>query len=100
MAIFMPSDTHLMTTKYSGDDMIDNQFTGKRIRIMLAARGLNQGDLSKLTGYHSSIISLLCNDKVHASEEQIKNIKAILDWPTDDQAEIAFGILAGDGDER
>lgn len=82
--------------------MIDNQFTGKRIRIMLAARELNQGDLSRLTGYHSSVISLLCNDKVHASKEQIQAIKAVLDWPTDDQAETAFAILAdmGDGEER
>ena len=81
-------------------DMIDNQFTGKRIRIMLAARGLNQGDLSRLTGYHSSIISLLCNDKVHASREQIQTIKTVLGWPTDDQAEAAFSILAehGNGD--
>jgi len=78
--------------------MIDNQFTGKRIRIMLAARGLNQGDLSRLTDYHSSVISLLCNDKVYASKEQIQTIKAVLNWPTDDQAEIAFSILAGAGD--
>ena len=71
--------------------------TGRHIRIVMAARNMKQTDLSKVTGIAPPIISLICNDKVSPTADQIQAIKEALAWPPN--AEEAFAILiASDGD--
>jgi DNA-binding Xre family transcriptional regulator len=71
--------------------------TGRHIHIVMAARNMKQTDLSKVTGIAPPIISLICNDKVSPTADQVQAIKEALAWPPN--AEEAFAILIpGDGD--
>ena len=73
--------------------------TGRHIRIVMAARKMKQTELSKVTGIAPPIISLICNDKVSPTADQIQTIKEALAWPPN--AEEAFAVLIpGDGDDQ
>jgi len=72
---------------------------GKKIKIMRTVRGLSQGELAKKIGKAQVTLSYIENDHVAPTPETMQTIKAILSWPPDDQAEIAFAILANDGSE-
>jgi transcriptional regulator with XRE-family HTH domain len=69
--------------------------TGRHIRIVMAARNMKQTDLSEVTGIASPIISLICNDRVSPTADQIQAIKEALAWPPN--AEEAFAILIASG---
>lgn len=79
--------------------MIGKLTLGKQIKIMRTVRGLNQGELAEKIGKAQVTLSYIENDHVAPTPETMKTIKAILCWPSDDQAEIAFSILAHDGSE-
>ena len=72
---------------------------GKRIKVMRAIRGLKQGELAEEADVRQPTLSEFEHDKTRPCEDTLERIKAALRWPSDDQAEIAFAILAGDGDE-
>lgn len=72
---------------------------GKQIKIMRTIRGLNQGELAEKIGKAQVTLSYIENDHVAPTPETMQTIKAILSWPPDDQAEIAFNILMNDGSE-
>lgn len=71
---------------------------GKQIQAMRTIRGMKQGKLAELIGVRQPMLSEYENDKSLPSEKTLKKIKAVLSWPSDGQAEAAFAILAGDGD--
>ena len=72
---------------------------GKRIHIMRTVRGMKQGELARLIGKRQPTLSEFETDKLRPSKRTLQTIKAVLSWPADDQAEIAFSILASDGSE-
>lgn len=72
---------------------------GQQVRTMLGFHDLNQCGLSHLTGIQESVISLICNDRTVPTPYQKSIIKRTLSWPPDDQAEVAFSILASDGND-
>jgi len=69
---------------------------GKQIKAIRAIRGLKQWELAEKADVRQPTLSEFEHDKVRPCEDTLERIKAVLDWPSDDQAEIAFGILAGD----
>jgi len=70
---------------------------GTQIQVIRIIRGLKQGKLAEIIGVRQPTLSEFENDKLNPSEKRMKAIKAALHWP--EQAEVAFEILAGDGDE-
>jgi len=81
--------------------MKDGHF-GQRVKILMAARGFKtQAKLAAVTGLDPSVVSRICNGRYNPTDEEKQKIKVALRWPSDDQAEAAFAILAsaGDGEE-
>jgi len=75
--------------------MKDRHF-GQRVKILMAARGFKtQSRLAAVTGLDPSVVSRICNGRYNPTDEERRKIKAALDWPSDDQAEVAFEILVG-----
>jgi len=72
---------------------------GKQIKIMRTARGFSQGELAEKIGKAQVTLSYIENDHVAPTSETMQTIKTVLSWPPNDQAEIAFSILANDGGE-
>lgn len=70
---------------------------GKKIKAMRALHGMSQGELARIIGMPQVTLSYIENDHVGPTPEKMEVIKAALSWP--DEAEAAFAILAGDGDE-
>jgi len=60
---------------------------------------MKQGEFAKLIGKCQPTLSDFEHDKLSPSKKTLQTIKATLSWPPDDQAEIAFAILANDGSE-
>lgn len=77
--------------------MIGKLTLGKQIKIMRTVRGLNQGELAEKIGKAQVTLSYIENDHVAPTPETMQTIKAVLCWPSD--AEVAFSILASDGNE-
>lgn len=73
---------------------------GKQIHIMRTVRGIKQGELARLIKKRQPTLSEFETDKLRPSEKTLQTIKAVLSWPSDDQAKIAFAILANDGDRQ
>lgn len=69
---------------------------GTQIQMMRVARRMKQGELAKLIGKRQPTLSEYENDHSLPSEKTLQKIKAVLAWPSDDQAETAFAILAND----
>ena len=72
---------------------------GKQIKAMRAVRGMKQGELAEEADVRQPTLSEFENDKTLPCEDTLRRIKEALCWPFDDQAEIAFAILANDGRE-
>jgi len=64
---------------------------------MRTARGISQGELARRLKIHQPTLSSWERDRAKPSDDTLQQIKAALDWPSDDQAGVAFEILAGDG---
>lgn len=79
--------------------MTDKITLGRRLQAMRVLRGYNQAKFARSVGYAPQTYSLFENDHVIPPNDKLQEIKVALGWPPDDQAEIAFDILAGDGDE-
>jgi transcriptional regulator with XRE-family HTH domain len=67
----------------------------KKIRIKRLARGITQEEFASLIGVSYQTVSSWENGHSVPRDKNLEKIKAILGWS--DQAEVAFGILAGDG---
>lgn len=74
-----------------------NLTLGKQIHIIRTAQGIGRGEFAELVGVSPVTVSMWENDHSVPFTKNLERIKAILNWPSDDQAEIAFAILAGDG---
>lgn len=70
---------------------------GKQLQAMRIIRGYNQAKFARSVGYTPQTYSSFENDHVIPPDDRLREIKAALGWPSDDQAEVAFGILAGKG---
>lgn len=63
---------------------------------MRIARGISQEELARRVGATYQTVSSWENDHSVPRDGNLEKIKAVLGWT--DQAEVAFGILAGDGE--
>ena len=77
--------------------MSKNLTLGKRIHIMRTAQGIERDEFARLVGVSPVTVSMWENDRSVPFAKNLEKIKAALTWPPDDQAEVAFSILAGDG---
>ena len=77
--------------------MSKNLTLGKKIHILRTVQGIKRDKFAGLVGVSPVTVSMWENDRSVPRDGNLERIKAILNWPSDDQAEVAFGILAGDG---
>jgi len=77
--------------------MRTNLSLGKRIHIMRTAQGIERDEFARLVGVSPVTVSMWENDRSVPFARNLEKIKAILGWPSNDQAEVAFGILVGWG---
>lgn len=95
-------DPHFRPRREQHDEEKDDKpevspISGKQIEIMRIVRGISQEEFAELVGVTYQTVSCWQNDHNIPRDENLEKIKAALAWPSDDQAEVAFGILAGDG---
>lgn len=67
---------------------------GTQIRVMRAARGMSQRELSQATGINNRDISYIETGRMLPTPELESAIKRALRWPA--EAEVAFAILEGE----
>jgi DNA-binding XRE family transcriptional regulator len=81
--------------------MRENLSLGKKIRVMRIIRGIEQDEFAQLVDATYQTVSGWENDHHVPHDRNMERIKAVLRWPDEDQAQIAFAILADtrDGDE-
>ncbi len=70
---------------------------GTQIKVIRTIRGMKQGKLAELADVRQPTLSEFENSKTLPCEDTLGRIKAALNWPNEDQAKVAFAILAGDG---
>jgi transcriptional regulator with XRE-family HTH domain len=68
----------------------------RQILVLRAARDLTQAQLAEEAGITEKVLGLVERGTVEPGPEMEARIAVALDWPPDELARVAFGILDGD----
>lgn len=69
---------------------------GMKLLVLRAARGLTQAEAAQKAGITEKQLGLMERGLMFPGPEMEARIAVALDWPQEELAEVAFGILGGE----